>query len=122
MPRRPTAWKTVCTLAADFHVGDNGKVKLIDPPNRRLTHSDACGHPTITLGDNEYFVADLVARAHLNSSRGRIFFRDGDRQNCRVQNILVINDKSDPLYADQRLLSEPPLGVWRKVRRAVRCG
>jgi hypothetical protein len=120
MPRRPTAWKRVCTLAADVHVGDNGKVRLIDPPNRRLTHSEACGHPTITLGDNEYFVADLVARAHLNRPRGWIFFRDGDRQNCRAQNILVINDEHDRLRADQRLLTE--YRGWRKISQAIRVG
>jgi hypothetical protein len=118
MPRRPIEWKRVCTLAADFHVGDNGKVKLIDPPNRRLTHSEASGHPVLILGDNEYFVADLVARAHLNRRSGWIFFRDGDRKNCRAQNILVLSDRDGDV--DERLLTEHR--GWRKKSHVIRVG
>ncbi|AGB23012.1 hypothetical protein Mycsm_02679 [Mycobacterium sp. JS623] len=97
MARPSTIIKRTCFVEADFHVGDNGSVKLVDPPNRRLTPGNVCGNPTVSFAGRTYFVADLVARAHLASKYGMILFRDGDPENCKPGNIVVIEDP----YADR---------------------
>jgi hypothetical protein len=97
MARPSTIIKRTCFVEADFHVGDNGSVKLIDPPDRRLTSGNVCGNPVVSFAGRTYFVADLVARAHLNSKHGIILFRDGNPENCKPGNIVVIDDP----YADR---------------------
>jgi hypothetical protein len=88
-------WKRACLYGADFHVADDGSIKLIKPTDRRLTRGIKNGHPWVKLAGEIYFVADLVARAHLNSKTGLIYFIDGDRGNVRPENLLVVDDDPD---------------------------
>lgn len=92
MGRKAHEWRRVCTLAADFHVSDHGKVKLVDPPGYRLRYFNAFGHPAFNLCGRTYFIADLVARAYLNSSSGFIEFDDGDKENVHPDNLVIVHD------------------------------
>jgi hypothetical protein len=90
MARPSAVVKRTCFVEADFHVSDNGTdVKLIDPPDRRLTPGKVCGNPVVTFGGYTYFVADLVARAHLKSKHGWITFKDGNPENCTPGNLII---------------------------------
>jgi hypothetical protein len=95
MARPSTVVKRTCFTEADFHVGDNGSVKLVDPPNRRLTYGKVCGNPVVTFDGYTYFVADLVARAHLKSKYGWITFKDGNPENCTPGNLVIDTTDSD---------------------------
>jgi hypothetical protein len=95
MARPSTVTKRTCFTEADFHVGDNGSVKLVDPPDRRLQHDKCNGHPVVTFDGYTYFVADLVARAHLNSKHGFITFKDGDPENCTPGNLIIDTTDAD---------------------------
>lgn len=94
MPRKAHKWRRACTMEADFHVSEAGKVKLIDPPGRRLRYFDASGHPAFTLAGKAYFVADLVAQAHLGSRKGFIDFDDGDKRNVRADNLIITAEET----------------------------
>jgi hypothetical protein len=98
MGRKAHEWRRVCTLAADFSVSEFGKVKIVDPPDHRLRYCEASGHPAFTLCGRTYFIADLVARAFLESSRGFIEFADGDKTNVRPGNLVIVDDDKPPQY------------------------
>jgi hypothetical protein len=95
MARPSTITKRTCFTEADFHVGDNGSVKLVDPLGYRLQQDLYDGHPVVSFAGHVYYVADLVARAHLGSKEGFISFRDGDRTNVRPDNLIIDTTDAD---------------------------
>jgi hypothetical protein len=103
-------WKRACLYGADFHVADDGSIKLIKPTDRRLTRGVKNGHPWVKVAGEIYFVADLVARAHLDSKTGLIYFIDGDRGNVRSENLLIVDSDPDGFGAMTR---RPREGVPR---------
>jgi hypothetical protein len=97
--------KRVVCVGAEFLVSSDGTVKLIDPPDRRLIRTLWNGHPVVSFAGQNYFVAELVARAFLDSKVGMILFSDGDSENVAADNLII--DMSDVEFDRWQALMRP---------------
>ena len=89
--------------APDYYVADIGEIISTKGKKPRVLIKDyANRYPRVSINGQKFYVADLVAECFLPNPKepnSRIFYIDGDKTNCRVDNLTWLTSSQIQLYS-----------------------
>lgn len=87
----------------DYAVSDSGNVYSITPTGLTELRKDISnGYPRVKLDGQKVYVSNLVADRFLappDSENCRLFFLDGDRNNCTTDNLIWLTQSEIKRYS-----------------------
>lgn len=87
----------------DYLVTDSGEVISSKGRELRVLIPDISnGYPRVTIDGERYYLADLVAEYFLQKPKEqsyKIFYIDGDKTNCRVDNLVWLSQSEIKRYS-----------------------
>lgn len=88
----------------DYCVSDTGRVFSIKPNGLVELQKDISNkYPRVQMNGEKYYVSSLVAAAYLKppdeNSNYKIFFIDGDKTNCSVDNLCWLSPSDVQRYS-----------------------
>ena len=101
----------------DYYITDLGEVISEKRNELRVLLPDISnGYPRVTLDGERRYLADLVAEAFLlkpTDCRCKIFYIDGNRENCRVSNLKWMTESDIKMYSQYSVeYRQQVLGEW----------
>lgn len=87
----------------DYTITDSGEVISTKGREPRVLIKDyANGYPRVSIDGQKFYVANLVAEHFLPNSKEfdcKIFYIDGDKTNCSVENLVWLTSSQIQLYS-----------------------
>lgn len=101
----------------DYVITDYGEVISSKGKNLRVLMPDCSnGYPRVTIDNERWYVADLVAEYFLRKpkdSNYKIFYIDGNKENCRVDNLVYLSQSDIKRYSQFSVeYRRQVLGEW----------
>lgn len=86
----------------NYAVSETGRVFSIKPNGLvELKKDISNGYPRVNLNGKKYYVANLVANAFIPQQdvNLKIFYIDGDKENCNVENLIWLNNSDIQFFS-----------------------